>query len=68
VFAAVAVVLGESLVVLVVALRTLPAEDVHSLLVLRPVHVLYPLSDAAQVHRYAAAGTGPDGVLPAHLL
>ena len=62
---AVAVVLGERLIILVVALWAFPVEDDGGFLVELLVDVLDPLFDAAEVHRDAAAGAGPDPVLPA---
>ena len=68
VFPAVAVVLGHRFVVLVVALRTLPVEDMDRLLVQLLVHLLNPLFYATQVHRNAAALAGPNRLLAVDLL
>ena len=68
VFAAVTVVLGNGLIVLIVALGTLPVVDESGLAVQLLVDVVDPLLNALQVHRNAAAGAGPNPILPPDLL
>ena len=68
-FSAIAVVAGKWFTVFVVALRTLPVEDMLGLFArLLGVHVANPLLNALQMHRNAAPDTCPHPLLPVDVL
>lgn len=62
-FSAVAVILREGFIVLVVALRAFPIENVYILFVKLLVNIFYPLFDAAQMHGYRATLAVPSRIL-----
>lgn len=64
----IAVIFGQDLVVLIVALRAFPVENQMCFLIELLVDVLDPLLDAFQMHGDAAAHAGPNPVFSSYFL
>ena len=67
-FSTIAVIFRHGFIVLIIALRTFPIEDVIGLSIFLLVDVFDPLLDAFEVHRDAAATAGPNVVSSSDLL
>jgi hypothetical protein len=68
VLSTIAVIFGQGLVVLIVALRAFPVENEVCFLIELLVDVLDPLLDAFQMHRDAATVAGPNPVFSSYFL